>query len=49
MPRASASGCSIIVEQQNATLLSLLGIDILTAGVSPVNGASVRVLAIEAD
>lgn len=45
---SSASGFSIIAEQQNTALLSLLGLDILTAGVTVVNGASVRATVIEA-
>lgn len=44
---STASGCSILVEQRNTSFLSLLGLDILTAGVTVVNGASVRITAIE--
>lgn len=44
---SSATGCSIIVEQRTAVLLSLLGIDILAAGVTLVNGAMVRITVFE--
>lgn len=44
---ASASGCTVNAFQQNQTLLSLLGIDILTAGVTPISGATIRVMAVE--
>lgn len=42
---ASATGCTVNCFQQNQTLLSLLGIDILTAGVTAISGATVRILA----
>lgn len=44
---ASATGCTVNAFQQNQTLLSLLGIDILTAGVTAISGATVRVMATE--
>lgn len=43
----SATSCTINCFQQNATLLSLLGIDILTAGVTAISGAAVRIMATE--
>lgn len=42
---ASATGCTVNAFQQNQTLLSLLGLDILTAGVTAINGATIRILA----
>lgn len=44
---ASATGCTINAYQQNQTLLSLLGLDILTAGTTPINGATIRIMATE--
>lgn len=44
---STATGCTVLVEQRNAVLLSLLGIDILAAGVTLVSGASVRVTVFE--
>lgn len=44
----SASGFTAIVEQRGQTLLSLLGLDILTAATTAVSGASVRATIIEA-
>lgn len=41
---ASATGCTVNCFQQNQTLLSLLGIDILTAGVTAISGATVRIM-----
>lgn len=48
--RLSAStrfGCTVQAFSQNATLLSLLGIDILTAGTTPISGATIRIMAVE--
>lgn len=42
---ASATGCTVNAFQQNQTLLSLLGLDILTAGVTAISGATIRILA----
>lgn len=44
---ASASGCTINAYQQNQTLLSLLGLDILTAGVTAMASATIRIMATE--
>lgn len=44
---ASATGCTVNAFQQNQTLLSLLGLDILTAGVTAINGATIRIMATE--
>lgn len=44
---SSATGCSVQAFQQNQTLLSLLGINILTAGTSPIPAATVRIMATE--
>lgn len=44
---ASATGCTINAYQQNQTLLSLLGLDILTAGTTAINGATIRIMATE--
>lgn len=44
---ASATGCTVNAFQQNQTLLSLLGLDILTAGVTAISGATVRIMAAE--
>lgn len=44
---ASATGCTINAFQQNQTLLSLLGLDILTAGVTAISGAIIRIMATE--
>lgn len=42
---ASTTGCTVNAFQQNQTLLSLLGLDILTAGVTAISGATIRILA----
>lgn len=42
----TATSATFNAYQQNATLLSLLGIDILTAGTTPLGGAQIRVIAI---
>lgn len=44
---ATTTGCTIKVVQRNASFLSLLGLDVLTTGVTNVNGASVAVLVTE--
>lgn len=44
---ASATGCTVNAFQQNQTLLSLLGLDILTAGVTAISGATIRIMATE--
>src|SRR5690606_29316350 len=44
---SSASGCTVHAFSQNATLLSLLGIDILTAGTTNLSGRSVSIMAVE--
>lgn len=44
---ASATGCTINAYQQNQTLLSLLGLDILTAGVTAMASATIRIMATE--
>lgn len=44
---ANATSCTVNAFQQNATLLSLLGIDILTAGTTAINGATIRIMATE--
>lgn len=43
----SASGCTIRVELQNQAFLSLLGLNILSAAVTAVAGATVSIAAIE--
>lgn len=44
---SDASGFTAIVEERNTAFLSLLGLDVLTSGVSPVSGAQVIVTIIE--
>lgn len=44
---SSAAGCTVHAFSQNATLLSLLGIDILTAGTTNLSGRSVNIMAVE--
>lgn len=44
---ASATGCTINAYQQNQTLLSLLGLDILTAGTTAMASATIRIMATE--
>lgn len=43
----STTGCTVRVEVQNQAFLSLLGLDILGAGVTVVNGAAVSITATE--
>lgn len=43
----SSSGCTIRVESQNQAFLSLLGIDVLSAAVTAVSGATVSITATE--
>lgn len=43
----SATGCTIRVESQNQAFLSLLGIDVLSAAVTAVSGATVSITATE--
>lgn len=45
---SSATGFTAVVEQRGQTLLSLLGLEILIAAVTAVNGATVRALVVEA-
>ena len=44
---ASASGFTAVVERRGQALLSLLGLDILVASVTPVSGATVYATVIE--
>lgn len=44
---ANATGCTISAYQQNQTLLSLLGLDILTAGVTALASTTIRIMATE--
>lgn len=48
LTETSASGFKAIVEKRNSAFLSLLGINILSAGVTVVSGAPVRATVIEA-
>lgn len=43
----STTGCTIRVESQNQAFLSLLGIDVLSAAVTAVSGATVSITATE--
>lgn len=43
----SASSCTVRVETQDQAFLSLLGLNILTSGVTPLPGATVSITAIE--
>lgn len=45
---ATASGVDVRVYRQNASFLSLLGLDVLTTGVTNQAGVTVRIVAIEA-
>lgn len=43
----STTGCTVRVESQNQAFLSLLGIDVLSAAVTAVSGATVSITATE--
>lgn len=43
----STTGCTVRVESQNQAFLSLLGLDVLSAAVTVVNGAAVSITATE--